>query len=194
MLTPELLRAKFEIATAYDAYVATGSPPQREDWRRFARSAADYASLNSQQRAALSDFTRRVNVLVLSGTWCGDCVAQCPLLAMIGEQRPDLVDVRFLDRDEHRDLHEQVLICGGRRVPTSIFMSEEFDFVSVYGDKSLARLRALASRSLGASCPLPTAEVPGDEIRATLADWLAEVERVHLMLRLSPKLREKHGD
>jgi hypothetical protein len=36
--------------------------------------------------------------------------------------------------------------------------------------------------------------VPEDEVRATLADWLNEFERVALLLRLSGKLRSKHGD
>ena len=33
-----------------------------------------------------------------------------------------------------------------------------------------------------------------DELEATLADWLNEVERVQLMLRLTPRLRQKHQD
>jgi hypothetical protein len=33
-----------------------------------------------------------------------------------------------------------------------------------------------------------------EEINATLGDWLNEVERVQLMLRLAPRLRDKHQD
>lgn len=194
MLTPDTLRAKFAAGLPYEAYVKSGTPAQRDDWQRFERIARDHASLNSHQRSALRDFVRPINILVLSGLWCGDCLAQCPLLAIIADERPDLITLRFLDRDQHRDLAQHVQICGGFRVPTAIFMNEEFDFVSLYGDKSLARLRAAAAKSLGASCPLPTAEVPHDEIQATMADWLHEVERVHLLLRLSPKLRAKYGD
>ena len=73
-------------------------------------------------------------------------------------------------------------------------MNEDFEFVAIFGDKSLSRLRAQAAKALGASCPLPGADVPHDEIAATLADWLAEIERVHLLLRLSPKLRERYED
>lgn len=194
MLTPELLRTKFEHGLAFDAYVKSGTPAQREDWQRFERVTRDHASLDSHQRSALRDFVRKVNILIISGLWCGDCLAQCPLLAIIADERPDLIDVKFLDRDKNLDLAEQVKICGGLRVPTAIFTNEDFEFVSIYGDKSLARLRAAAARSLGASCPLPTAQVPHDEIRATMADWLNEVERVHLLLRLSPKLRERYAD
>lgn len=194
MLTPETLRAKFEQGLAYETYVKSGTPAQREDWQRFERVTRDHASLDSHQRSALRDFVRKVNILVVSGLWCGDCLAQCPLLAIIADECPDLINVKFLDRDKNLDLAEQVRICGGLRVPTAIFMNEDFEFVSIYGDKSLARLRAAAVRSLGASCPLPTAQVPHDEIRATMGDWLNEVERVHLLLRLSPKLRERYSD
>lgn len=194
MFTPEFLKTKFEKGLEYPAYLKSGKPDQFESWTRFERVARDHAGLNSQQRSSLGDFVRTIHILVLSGLWCGDCVAQVPLIHMIADQRPELIQVRYLDRDLHMDLAEQARICGGLRVPTVIFASEDFEFVGLYGDKSLARLRALAAKALGASCPLPTAQVGRDEIAATLDDWLREIERVHLTLRLSPKLRQRHGD
>jgi hypothetical protein len=73
-------------------------------------------------------------------------------------------------------------------------MAEDFEFMSLLGDKTLSRLRAKAAKSLGAACPLPGAELPADELAATLQEWLNEVERVHLLLRLSTRLRELHQD
>lgn len=194
MISSSQLKAAFDGALSYEKYLETGTPGQQADWREFERRARDEASLTTDQRSLLSDFTRRVNVLVISGMWCGDCAQQCPLLAMIAERVENLVDLRFVDRDEQAPLAEQVKICGGLRVPTVIFMNEDFEFVALAGDKTLSRLRAMARRNLGAVCPIPGAPVPGDEIAATLADWLDELERVHLLLRLSPKLRQRHGD
>lgn len=194
MLRSSQLKAAFDAGLPYEKYLATGTPGQQRDWREFERLARDEASLTTAQRSLLSDFTRRINVLVISGMWCGDCAQQCPLLAMIAERVEDLVDLRFVDRDEHSQLAEEVKICGGLRVPTVLFMSEDFEFVALAGDKSLSRLRALANRNLGAVCPLPGSPVPSDEIAATLGDWLNEFERVHLLLRLSPKLRQRHAD
>jgi thiol-disulfide isomerase/thioredoxin len=193
MLTPTLLKSTFEAGLPYEAYVATGTPDQQERWSEFERLARDHAALNSAQRSMTTDFTRKVNLLVISGMWCGDCAQQCPLLAIIADHAPT-VELRFVDRDKHKDVADIVKIAGGNRVPTALFLNEDFEFVSLYGDKSLSRLRALAAKSLGASCPLPGAQVPHDEIAATLADWLAELERVHLLLRLSPKLRQRHDD
>jgi hypothetical protein len=73
-------------------------------------------------------------------------------------------------------------------------MSEDFEFVSLLGDRTLSRYRAMAARSLGAACPLPGAPLPDDELAATLSEWVGEFERVQLLLRLSPRLRQKHGD
>jgi hypothetical protein len=87
-----------------------------------------------------------------------------------------------------------VKICGGLRVPVVIFMNEDHEFVGLAGDRTLSRYRAVAKRSLGPSCPLPGAPVPPDELAATVADWLAEFERAALLVRLSPKLRARHGD
>lgn len=204
---PQLAEA-FALGLPYERYVASGSPDQQAAWARFLASAREHAALTPAQETLVKGFTRRVNVLVLSGTWCGDCVQQCPLLHMIAEVNPargpagrglaqaaaGAIDLRFADRDEHADLAERFMICGGRRVPTAIFMNEDFEFVALMGDKTLARFRAIAARSLGAACPLPGAPVPADEIAATLRDWLDEFERVHLLLRTSAKLRQRHGD
>ena len=73
-------------------------------------------------------------------------------------------------------------------------MAEDYEFIALLGDKTLSRLRAKAAKSLGEFCPLPGAELPEDEMTATLQEWLNECERVHLTLRLSTRLRAKHGD
>ncbi len=75
-----------------------------------------------------------------------------------------------------------------------IYMAEDFEPVSIFGDRTLHRYRAIAAKQLGASCPLPGAPLPNEELQATLQDWLDEIERVHLLLRLSARLRQKHGD
>ena len=68
------------------------------------------------------------------------------------------------------------------------------EFVSLLGDRTLPRYRAMAARQLGPACPVPGAALPPDEAAATLQAWLDEFERVQLILRLSARLRDKHGD
>jgi len=190
MLDSSLLAAHFADALPYDAYLETGTPDQRAAFDR----AHDAAALTPAQRDLIASFTREIRVIVLSGMWCGDCVAQCPLLARIAEANPAKLLVRFADRDEHDELSEEAQINQGRRVPAAIFMAEDHEFVHLLGDRTLSRYRAIAARQLGAACELPTAGVSDDEGAACLDDWVREFERVELLLRLSPRLRQKHGD
>jgi thiol-disulfide isomerase/thioredoxin len=190
MLASPTLRTTFELGREYGAYVATGTPDHQKSWAAFHAKIV----LTAGQRALLASFTRRVNILAISGTWCGDCVQQVPMLDHIAQANPGVLALRLVDRDEFKDIAESVRICGGMRVPTVLWLNEDFEFLGLYGDKSLSRLRAIARRSLGPSCPVPGAEVAGDEIAATLHDWVNEVERAHLIARLSPRLRDRHGD
>lgn len=190
MLPPPLLKSKHVAGLVYDAYVGTGNPDQQAAWRKF----HGLVTLTASQREVLEGFVRRMPVLVISGTWCGDCVQQVPMFDHIARATNGCVDLRLVDRDMHKDLSDQVKICGGNRVPTILFMNEDFEFIALAGDKSLSRFRAVAARQLGAACPLPGAGVPKDEIAATLQDWVNEFERAHLLLRTSAKLRERHSD
>ncbi|MEQ8843440.1 MAG: thioredoxin family protein [Phycisphaerales bacterium] len=190
MIESNYLRSKFEQGLPYAQYVATGKEAHQRAWADFHA----HVHTTPEHARLFSGFTRRIHILVVSGTWCGDCVQQVPMLEAIANLRPDLIDLRLLDRDEHMDLAERVAINDGLRVPVVLFLNEEFDFVSMLGDRTLTRYRAIAERQLGASCPLPGAPVPADEIAATLQDWIDETERVQLLCRLSTKLRAKHGD
>lgn len=190
MIETDFLRAKFGQALPYAEYVATGSDSQQRAWADFRARV----HTTPEHQSLFDGFTRRMHILVSSGMWCGDCVQQVPMLDAIAALRPDLVELRIVDRDTHMDLAERLVINDGLRVPVVLFLNEEFDFVSMFGDRTLTRYRAIASRQLGASCPLPGAPVPPDEIAATLHDWVCEAERAQLVCRLSTKLRAKHGD
>lgn len=190
MIGLQTAKDKFLAGLPFDGYVASGTPAQQQDWYRF----ADLVRLSEPQKALIAAFPRTLNVLVVSGLWCGDCVQQVPMLRRIEQGAPGRIELRILDRDENMDLAEQVKICGGYRVPTVIFLNEDFEFLGLLGDRTLARYRAIAARKLGSSCPLPGAPVPADEVATTLQDWVNEFERIQLLLRLSPKLRERYGD
>lgn len=172
----------------FERYLLT-DPARAAPWREI----HERVELSPDQRALIGGFVRRMPVLVVSGIWCGDCVQQGPLLERIAEAS-DLIDLRWLDRDEHSDLARNLRINGGDRVPVVLFMSEDFEPVSILGDRTLTRYRAIAARNLGPSCPLPGAPIPDDELAGTLQDWLDEFERVQLLLRLSPRLRHRHED
>jgi len=183
------LKAKFDTGLAYPDYLATGKPEQQENWTKI----YNQVGLTDAQKQLLGGFTRKMHVIGLSGIWCGDCVQQGPLIQHIADGS-DAVELRWVDRDEHIDLQEKLKINAGNRVPARVFCAEDFEFVSWFGDRTLTRYRAMAQRQLAGACPLPGAPVPDDELAGTLADWLDEFERVQLLLRLSGRLRQIHGD
>ena len=182
------LRKKFDAALTWEQYLATDTE-RAPNWLKI----YEQVGLMPDQVRLVGGVTREVKLLCVSGIWCGDCVQQGPLLQRIAEGSPT-IDLRWVDRDEHADLAEQIKINAGLRVPVVLFMAEDFEPVSIKGDRTLTRYRALAAKQLAASCPLPGAPVPTDELQATLQDWLDEFERVHILLRLSARLRQKHGD
>jgi len=189
-MTPDFLSTKFSQALPYKDYLLTGTPEQQRRWTDFHARA----TITARQRDLLTGFVRQMHVLVVSGIWCGDCVQQCPLLDHIASANPARIDLRFLDRDQHRDLAEQIRINEGDRVPVALFLAEDFHLCSTFGDRTLNRYRAMAHRQLGPSCPTGIGGPDGEELAATLADWMNEFERIQLMLRLSSRLRKKHAD
>lgn len=189
-MNASFLSQKFAAALPYADYVRTGTDEQQRRWQQV----YDLARLNDGQRNLVGGFTRDMKILIVSGIWCGDCVQQCPLAERIAEANSQHIDLRLLDRDRHRDLTEQVRINGGDRVPVALFLAEDFELCSAFGDRSLHRYRALARNQLGAACPVGIAPPDPDEMGRTLQDWLDEFERLHLMLRLSPRLRKHHND
>ena len=186
----DYLKTKHESGLPYEAYIQTGEPHHLDNWTTI----YEQQSLTEEQRRLVRSFRRKMNVIAVSGIWCGDCVQQGPLVARIAEANPEFIDLRWLDRDEHIDLQKEVRINAGNRVPVLIFCAEDYELVNWYGDRSLSRYRAMAEKQLGAACPLPGAPVAQANLDAELSDWLKTFLRVYLLLRLSGRLRQKHGD
>ena len=180
----------FAAAKPYSQYLLTGNPEQQRRWTAVYEKVA----ITEAQKTLLGGFVREMKILIVSGIWCGDCVQQCPLIARIAEANPTKIDLRFVDRDAAKELSAKVKINGGSRVPVVLFLAEDCEICCVYGDRTISRYRALAMKALGAACSTGIVGPDKDELTATLADWVTETERAQLMLRLSPRLREKYND
>ncbi len=188
----EFLAQKFQQALPYNDFIALGeSEGHRGPWdQRYAQLALD-----ESQQSLVNGFTRKMHVLCLTGTWCGDCALQGAAMQRIAEARPDLIDLRFLLRSEaHADLVVKAQINAGFRVPVTWFMAEDFEPVSFFGDRTLSRYRSMARKALGPEVEPHLPPSPADPVREVLREVLNEFERVQLLLRLSGRLREKHGD
>ena len=149
--------------------------------------------LTEDQRNLFGRFTRAMHVACLAGAWCGDCVYQCPIFDHI-QRSAGLVEVRFFDRDAHPRLAEELKVCGGSRVPVVVFLSEDFQEASRFGDRTLSRYREMMAQMFGPSCSSGLVLPGGDELAAVVQDWVDQFERVQWLLRTSPRLRQLHGD
>lgn len=180
----------FDKALPYDEFIGKyANETERQRWQ----GAYERIRLTEEQESLLQGFVREMNVLVLAATWCGDCVNQCPIFRRF-EEANDRIKVRFIERDEAPELRDALKINGGGRIPVVVFLSEDFFECARYGERVLSMYRQLAYSHLQTGKPANIA-ASGDELlaRAT-TEWLDEFERIHWMLRLSPRLRERHGD
>jgi hypothetical protein len=171
---------KYRQGLTYSEFLSHyANPGDAQDWRQI----LDRVRLTESQRDLLQLFTRRMPVLCLAGAWCGDCRNQCPIFERFAAVN-NLIQVRFLDRDDHADAQEQLQINGGNRVPVLVFFSEDGFETARYGERTLSKYRELAGRPGSGNPTL------GDVTQ----DWLNEFERVQWILRLSPRLRQLHRD
>ena len=180
----------FAEALPYSAFLDRhATPAQRARWDTM----HERFRLAPEQELLIAGFTRRMPVLCLAGAWCGDCINQSPAFDHFARVA-NAIELRFLDRDARAEVRDALMINGGQRVPVIVFLSEDGFEVSRYGERTLSVYRRLTAQLSGPVCPSGLVAPEPEALAATLAEWLAEFERAQLILRLSPRLRARHGD
>ncbi len=116
----ELWRSSFESALGYDAYLEASEDVHAGKWR----SMAEKITVPEECASLVAGFERKMNVLVYSGVWCGDCVRQGPMFEKLA-QGNDRIDVRFAERVDDAPLGEELRINGAQKVPVVVFLSED---------------------------------------------------------------------
>lgn len=181
-------------------YASLMAVADEKDAVRWAKVYHAY-SLTDSQRKVLAGFERPMKLLTLAGTWCGDCVTQCPLIERLAEGS-DLVEHRLMRiEDAEDDLKQRFQINGGDRVPVMFILSEDYYLASAWGDRTLSRYRML--RNVRRANPdlerkeyyqLVGQESQRADLMVRTADeLLAELERMQLLFQLSPRLNELHA-
>lgn len=179
----------FDQALKYNEFLTKyATPEQHRRWSDFHASVV----LTDAQETLLKSFTRQMQVLVMAGAWCGDCVNQCPIFDCFSSVNSK-IQIRFADRDDSPELAEALKTCGGARVPAIVFLSEDGQFCGRAGDRTLSKYRNVVAQLEGATCP--TGLAVDSELTATVVqEWMNEFERIQWMLRTSSRLRQLHGD
>ncbi|HXY37475.1 MAG TPA: thioredoxin family protein [Planctomycetaceae bacterium] len=180
----------FNQGLRYEAFLSKyGSAEQRRRWE----GVYSEVQLSTDQKRLLASFVREMKVLVVAGTWCGDCVNQCPIFQHFAAQN-DKIRIHYFDRDDNRQLAEELSMCGAPRVPAVLFLSEDGFPCGRAGDRTISTYRDMAAKQLGPSCPTGIAPPDKTLLENVTQDWLNEFERIELMLRTSARLRQLHND
>jgi len=185
----EFWRDCFKQALEYDAYLATADERHQQRWR----DAELRTTLTAEEAHRLGSITRVINLLVMSGAWCGDCVRQGPIFLRIAEAAP-MIRLRWIDRETSPKLRDMLRINGAMKVPVAVYLSEDFYEVGRFGDRPLSIYRAKAQRELGAACETGIVPPSEEALRTEISEWVDITEWMYLILRTAPMLRERHGD
>lgn len=190
LMNASILQREFEGGQPFHEFVAGMEVLHRPPWQQ----RYEQLELTLPQTALVQSFVRPMNILCVTGPWCGDCALQGAAFARLAEANPQLIGLRFIPRaDEHSELVYANTINAGFRVPLTWLMAEDFEPCARMGDRTLSRWRSMARKALGEHSNI-LAPPPDDPVREVLQEVLDEVERVQLMLRLSTRFRTKYGD
>src|SRR5262249_53072554 len=138
---------KYQLGLPYTDFISRyANDAQKQRWRQIHEQIA----LTAVQKSLLASFTRKMPTLCLAGAWCGDCINQCPIfehfaaatsILTLGEgsstrKTDSLIQIRYLDRDDHADAQNVLQINAGNRVPVVVFFSEDGFEVARLGERT----------------------------------------------------------
>ncbi|HET8632205.1 MAG TPA: thioredoxin family protein [Thermomicrobiales bacterium] len=143
-------RERFEQGMSYDEYKAQ----MTRNRERLEANERDL-QLTDAQLAPFKNLKQPLNVLVLGEDWCGDVIANLPILARIAQESGKL-NLRIFLRDQNLDLMDQYLKNGEfRSIPVFAFLDDNFNEVGRFIERpnSVTELRAQKRRELFAQNP-----------------------------------------
>ena len=116
-----ITRERFEQGMTYEAFKAQMTRNQE----RFVVNE-EHFQLSPEDAAAFASLPDLLPVLVLAEDWCGDVVANLPVLGKVAAQTGKL-DLRLFLRDQNLDLMDAYLKEGKyRSIPVFVFFDQDF--------------------------------------------------------------------
>jgi hypothetical protein len=164
-------REQFEKGMTYDAYKAQMTRNREQVEKNEAGLKVADADL-----AVFRGLPKPLNVLALAEDWCGDVVANLPILGRLEKESQGKLNVRVLLRDQNLDVMDQYLKDGKyQSIPLFVFLDEAFNEVGMWQERpdSVTELREQKRQELYASDPAygspkaPLDQLP-EEVRTRL--------------------------
>jgi len=173
-------RARFDTGLTYEAYKAQMTRNRDrldENERRVELSKEDVAAFRA--------LPRPVNVLVLAEDWCGDVVANLPVLGRLANDSGKL-EVRIFLRDQNDDIMQRYLNKGQfKSIPVFVFFDVDFRELGHWIERPAAVTEVRAKRRKQIFAAHPEFGSPDAPV-----DQLAEDVRVRLQGELA-KMRDE---
>jgi len=139
----------------WKAILASGMPfeewlqtVENEQHRDAMRLALAEQAIEPQVEALLGALPRPVHVLAIAEGWCGDVRRHVPVLQRLAQAAPKL-EVRYISREQHKDVFSRFLTNGGEAIPKFVFVSDQYVECGNWGPMPAAD-RALLAR--GKAC------------------------------------------
>lgn len=118
-------RQRFDSGLTYEQWLE-GMTQNKE---RFLNNYAA-CQLRPEDSAFFKSLPQTLNVLVLAEDWCGDVIANLPILARLAHTAAGKLNLRIFKRDENLDIMDQYLYQGQfRSIPTFVFFDQQMNEV-----------------------------------------------------------------
>ncbi len=170
-------RERFEQGMSYEQYKAS----MTRNRERLEENESQ-VELSPADLAPFARLARPLNVLVLAEDWCGDVIANLPVLGRIAAESGQL-NLRVFARDANPDLMDQYLNQGVHKsIPVMAFFDDVFREIGRFIERPdsvtelRARKRAEIYARLGVSPETPLAELPED-MRTRVTDETARMRQ-----------------
>jgi len=163
-------RARWDKGITYDAFKAAMTRNQERFAQNEARVVVDPETIR-----VFKALPKRLLVLVLAEDWCGDVIANLPVLGRLANEVATL-DVRVFYRDQNLDLMERWLNQGKyQSIPVFVLFDQEFRELGHWIERpaSVTERRAQERKKIFAAHPefgspdAPVDQLP-EEVRTRL--------------------------
>jgi hypothetical protein len=139
-------REQFESGMTYDAYKAQ----MTRNREQFEQNERDL-DLKPEDAQAFRDLPRPLNVVALAEDWCGDVIANVPILGRIAAASDGKLNVRIHLRDQEpgSTIMDEHLNKGQyKSIPTLVFLDQDFNELGVWVERPESVTTAREERRL----------------------------------------------
>lgn len=132
-------REEFEGAMTYDQWKAGWT----RNHERFAAQEAAYQP-DPADVEALKKLPKPVNVLAIVEDWCGDVVANVPIVERLAKESGGKLNIRYVQRDSTPFIDRYLNKGQFKSIPVFVFLDENFNELGVFYERpdSITKLRA----------------------------------------------------